>query len=804
MKKVWQKIIVSVLMLGFFLAPVGGGYKVSPSISFAQNGPFHISSTNKYIKSGDTIVVVVTALQLPEGTVTFSSNAAGGISTPVPCIVPASFSLTATKTCNVQFSPTATGTFDITATGVFGQATYTSSVQINVTADGLPPPPEPNIGAKPEGWKGYELGCSLWDGVDGLAGCIAWLTYTIWSVIAIGAELAGRFLDFFVYYATSNEAYKSGFVEEGWKVVRDVANIFFILVLLFIAIKTILGLNVSDNKKLVTNIIIIGLVINFSLFASRVVIDSSNILAKMFYNNIDSNATGKGGEVAISVGLIKSYNPQRIVSHEEYKLNQGTFIFITVLLILITIYTALIFLQVSLLFVGRVVSLWISMIFSPIAFLSHALPFKIPKFGWSDWSGDLLKNAFLAPMFVFFLYLTVLFTEFLGEIVNYPDAPSADGWQNTMHHFMKVVIPFIILYVLLRKAKELTEEYSGELGKGVKSIGTAVGGLALGAGAMSVAALGRGTAGAVAKYAQDNSARKNALTYKDTSDQWKKMKGTWRMVNPLDYMKLGGKAVLGTGKFMQAGVASGVNAIGQKTDPHTGKVTSAFQRSTDKFGDKLHATHVLDEKAKEITGNKEAVYRKLTSDEQKKVRDRIDRDVVSQELFNKNYANLKQTERASVDGYRTPGDPRGEWAAAADMSKTLAAGRGEHVHTAEDLGKNIGANTTMSEFLNAVRKGTHDIRNLPDMSAKSKGFVPKFTVGLIAGTAGLVRKGIKEEGIGIAHYGTPQGNIWKDISNTISESLKNVNVADIKITGGGGGGGGHKPSGGGGHGGGHH
>ena len=69
-------------------------------------------------------------------------------------------------------------------------------------------------------------------------------------------------------------------MEKGWGAVRDVANIFFILMLLYVAIKTVLSLNVTDNKRLVGVIIIVALLINFSLFTTKVVIDASNIFSK--------------------------------------------------------------------------------------------------------------------------------------------------------------------------------------------------------------------------------------------------------------------------------------------------------------------------------------------------------------------------------------------------------------------------------------------------------------------------------------------------------------------------------------------
>jgi hypothetical protein len=362
------------------------------------------------------------------------------------------------------------------------------------------PDPQPNSVIAP-----LVFDCGI-TSLDKVLGCVAGISYSLWEVSAQIATLAGKILDFFVYYSTNSDAYKSGFVTKGWGAIRDVANIFFIIALLYIAIKTILNLNVTNNKKLIGTIVIVALLINFSLFFTQVIIDGSNILAKIFYNNINSKdpggqpASGSEGEKSISVGLIKGYNPQRIISKQnEYDASRATFIFITLLLIAITLYTAFIFFTVSLLFVGRVISLWISMIFSPVAFASYTLPFDIPGLGHKTWWSELLKNAFLAPIFVFFLYIIIMFTGFLGEIVKY-DISGGSSWDVRMLKLMSVIIPFIIIAGLLMKAKKLAVEYSGEIGKGISTFGKVVGGAALGLATGGVAMLGRRVIGGGGSY----------------------------------------------------------------------------------------------------------------------------------------------------------------------------------------------------------------------------------------------------------------------------------------------------------------
>ncbi|MEK7088802.1 MAG: hypothetical protein AAB913_01595, partial [Patescibacteria group bacterium] len=375
--------------------------------------------------------------------------------------------------------------------------------------------------AREETENNYDLNCGitlLGVGDGSLRGCIAGILYTAWEVTAILAEFTGKVLDFFVYYATNSSSYKNDFVEKAWGAVRDIANIFFIIALLYVAIKTILGLNVTDNKKLISAVILVALIINFSLFTTKLVIDASNILAKVFYNNINSvdasNTTlvaNVGGQKSISVGIIDKYNPQKIINKDTYKGNQGLFIFITLILLLVTLYTAYIFFSVALLFVARVVSLWIAMIFSPLAFASYTVPFEIPGFGHKEWWSELLKNAFLAPLFIFFLYIIILFTNFLKDSIRYGNDPDFTNTANLMQNLMHIIIPFVIISVLLMKAKALAVKYSGEMGKAVMTGAQMIGGLALGAATGGAALLGSGTIGRYAqKVANDDNLRAQA------------------------------------------------------------------------------------------------------------------------------------------------------------------------------------------------------------------------------------------------------------------------------------------------------
>jgi hypothetical protein len=189
-----------------------------------------------------------------------------------------------------------------------------------------------------------------------------------------------------------------------------------------------------------------------------------------------------------------------MVGPEKYEeLGAGKFIFIILAATFITIATAFIFFSVALMFVARVISLWLAMIFAPLAFISYTLPFKIPTFGYQEWWSNLIKNAFLAPIFIFFLYIIVMFAGFLDKIGEYTPNPGASSGEKTMQIMMSIAIPFAILYGMLKTAKSIAVDYSGKLGKEISSMGKkalmVAGGAAVGVAAGGLAIAGRATIG---------------------------------------------------------------------------------------------------------------------------------------------------------------------------------------------------------------------------------------------------------------------------------------------------------------------
>jgi|GEM_PF-5965320 len=353
-------------------------------------------------------------------------------------------------------------------------------------------------------------------------GCFIQFFYGIFYVIpSFLLYVCAKFFDVLVAFSLRSSMFNQPFVSAGWGVVRDVSNIFFIIALLYIAIQIILDLG-HGAKKMIAYVIIMALLINFSLFFTKVVIDSTNLLALVFYNKLNvTDPQGKviadepfGGEKTIAGALTASFNPTKLLTKEFFetakeinavpgvggttngKVSAGIIIGITIIAGLLMFFACYAFFVCGFAFVARLIELWLLMIFSPFAFMSFSVDFlkKTPEIGWGSWFTRLTSSAFMAPIFMFFLYFIFLMLH-KGEIFA---GFKADN-EGFLANLLLIIIPAILICVLLLQAIKFAKKGSGVIGdalmKGAKIAGGAALGIATGGTAMLAAnTLGRGAA----------------------------------------------------------------------------------------------------------------------------------------------------------------------------------------------------------------------------------------------------------------------------------------------------------------------
>lgn len=259
--------------------------------------------------------------------------------------------------------------------------------------------------------------------------CIAVLGYYMYVPTGWILLLSGALFDTFLAFSLSKGLLNEPFVSATWGTVRDFANLGLIFALLYIAIATILQVGGVQLKKAVANVIIVGLLINFSFFFTRVVIDVTNTIAFQFYTmaasaggvspstgaekHLNGDKTSDVTEYRISDGLMSGIGPQSLTSpttFEEWmkRTKSGKVALFVVFAIagIVNLVAAFVLFSAAFLFLGRILAFVFLIIASPLAFAAWALPAGGGGFH-SKWWKQLLDQGLLAPIFLFFIYVII-------------------------------------------------------------------------------------------------------------------------------------------------------------------------------------------------------------------------------------------------------------------------------------------------------------------------------------------------------------------------------------------------------------
>lgn len=346
---------------------------------------------------------------------------------------------------------------------------------------------------------------------DVLAKALEGLSWVLLQVAGFFLQSMAGIMDFAIGLTIQLDLSKSEVVNIGWTAVRDLSNMFFIFALLYIAIQTILGLAGGNAKRLLAHLIIAAILINFSLFITTVVIDAGNVLAVSFWNKMQVKE-GATTRSSASSKFLEGFNLQTILAKETTQGGAATAITpITQAMINIggTIFMFIagyIFLAAALMMITRTIALVMLMIFSPFAFMSFGLP-KLEKYG-HDWLEKLIKQTFVAPLFIFLLYLNSVMIDKVDLL-----SPAAKGqtWSSVFtgeSAAYVLIYNFILLIGFLIASLAIANKYAGDVGGHARSwaksatkwAGGAATGAAVGTGAFAM----RQSLGKIGAMSKDN------------------------------------------------------------------------------------------------------------------------------------------------------------------------------------------------------------------------------------------------------------------------------------------------------------
>ena len=301
-------------------------------------------------------------------------------------------------------------------------------------------------------------------------------------------------------------------VEETWKIVRDLFNLTFIFGLVYIGFKMILDADDHHGRKMLVNLIGAALLVNFSLFIIKFLIDISDITAAVIAKGFSTTTSISNAFInVINLGTILKLSGEQIAALQT----SGAFAYIFGIMIFLAV-ASFVFAAGGILLIIRFIVLNIYLVFSPIMFIGWVFPsFAHHSKKYMD---GFLAQAFFAPAYLLMLYLSfkVLSTYADVQDVNY-GALFVDGPVKA--NSAEMAIPFFILAMIFLVASLVVAKNMGAVGastavsfgnKLTGGIRSSLGNAAGGATAGIAARVGRNTVGAAA-YAATNSSLGKSL-----------------------------------------------------------------------------------------------------------------------------------------------------------------------------------------------------------------------------------------------------------------------------------------------------
>lgn len=186
-----------------------------------------------------------------------------------------------------------------------------------------------------------------------------------------------------------------GIVLTGWRIIRDLMNMFFILALIVLSLGTILRIENYSARKYILRLVIMALLINFSLVIATTIVAAFDMLIKIFIP-----FGGFRDITATLVNIIKVGWTAQGFGNAAISGVASVVFFFTMLIVFITL---------TGLFVVRMVGLYVLLILSPVAYALSILP-RTAEYA-SMWWRTFFKYLIWGPVAMFFIWLTFQITQ---------------------------------------------------------------------------------------------------------------------------------------------------------------------------------------------------------------------------------------------------------------------------------------------------------------------------------------------------------------------------------------------------------
>lgn len=271
-----------------------------------------------------------------------------------------------------------------------------------------------------------QIAGAIWSGIANeillaLAQGLGWLLFGLARVGAILFSLAGYLIR--LGLTLNADVVNGTAVKVGWVITRDFTNLGFVIAILIVAIATMLRFENYSYKRLLPNLIIAALLVNFSLSIAGIFIDASGVVSNFFVYK--ATPSGQGGQADFATNLANAFQLNKIQQVEtaegfgqkiEGQSGIASLMMVIISLFFVTLFS-LIGTFTMLTFAGliiiRYIALTMLLILLPLAILSWV--FGNYRGLWGEWLKKFGDWLLFLPISLFFVYLSVLITSNLSK-----------------------------------------------------------------------------------------------------------------------------------------------------------------------------------------------------------------------------------------------------------------------------------------------------------------------------------------------------------------------------------------------------
>ena len=257
------------------------------------------------------------------------------------------------------------------------------------------------------------------------------LSWVLAAFIGMVGSLIALLTGIIIWVSSYNGFISATAVVQGWGVVRDIANMFFVLVLLIISFGTILHVQQYQMKTLLPKVILMAILVNFSKAIAGLFIDFAQVIMLTFVAAYSTAGAGNildalGMRDITSIGVSKSDSLPGVISNTS-SINNFQIVVAYLLGALFALVALVVVIAITLILFVRIVMLWLLIVFSPLAYVLSVVPAgqKYAQQWWDTFS----KYVIIGPVLAFFLWLS---------LATFPTIKSPDSNLNPLNSSNKL------------------------------------------------------------------------------------------------------------------------------------------------------------------------------------------------------------------------------------------------------------------------------------------------------------------------------------------------------------------------------